>query len=139
MAGVTPTIAEITADSDAALQKLSGIEHGLMADIQHMAFVAFKAKRDFTLAEIAERRKLRAKLTECREGVAVLAIVTADRLDSSEEVKDLLREMRAVNTGLQKDLAELKKIEKYATIAAQAAEFLNKSVDRLIKLAAAIS
>jgi vacuolar-type H+-ATPase subunit I/STV1 len=97
------------------------------------------AKRDFTPTEIAERKKLRAKLTECREGVAVLAIVTADRLDSSEEVKDLLREMRAVNTGLQKDLAELKKIEKYATIAAQAAEFLNKSVDRLIKLAAAIS
>jgi hypothetical protein len=79
---------------------------------------------------------LRATQAEVREQFKVLAFVTAQRLDSTEEVSSLLRQIQTINAGLKDDLARLKKIERYAAIAAKVADAIAKATEKLAAIAA---
>lgn len=131
-----PTVAQVVANANAARQQLALLERELQEDIDAIDFKAFKEKRDSTAAEIAQRKELRATQAEVREDFKVLAFVTAQRLDDTAEVAQLLRQMQVINAGLDDDLARLKKIEKYAKIAAKVADTTAKAAEKLAALAA---
>lgn len=130
------TAADVIASANAARQNLANLERELQDDIDTIDFAAFKAKRPLTPEEIARRRDLRGTQGEVREGFRVLAFVTARRLDETAEVKKLLRDITTINAGLQDDLAKLKKLEKYAKIAAKVADTLAKAAEKLAAAAA---
>ena len=89
-----------------------------------------------TAAEVDKRKALRATQAEVREQFKVLAFVTAQRLDQTEEVSSLLRQIQAINSGLKDDLGRLKKIERYAATAAKVADALAKATEKLAAIAA---
>ena len=136
MSNGKPTVAEVVAEANAARESLAALERDLQEDIDAIDLTAFKEKRDRTAAELAKRKELRASQSEVREGFKVLAFVTAQRLDDTVEVQHLIRKMDDVNAGLQDDLDRLKKIEKYAAIAAKVADTLAKVGEKLAKVAA---
>jgi len=129
------TVDEIVADANAARQVLAEMERDLQEGIDTIDFKAFQAGRELTAKELDQRKKLRATLGEVRDGFRVLAFVTAQRLDDSAEAEQLARQMQIINAGLKDDLARLKKVEKFAEIAAQVADGLAKVVARLANIA----
>ena len=66
----------------------------------------------------------------------MLAFVTAQRLDNTAEIDHLLRQVQAINAGPVDDLNRLKKIERYAEIAAKVADGLARAAEKLARLAA---
>jgi hypothetical protein len=131
-----PTAAQVVADANNARQQLATLEQQLQAGIDDIDFAAFREGRQMTAAEIDKRRRLRATQAEVREQFKVLAFVTAQRLDSTEEVSSLLRQIQTINAGLKDDLARLKKIERYAAIAAKVADAIAKATEKLAAIAA---
>ena len=131
-----PTAAQVIAESNNARQQLATLEQQLQAGIDDIDFVAFKEGRQMTAAEIDKRKALRATQAEVREQFKVLAFVTAQRLDQTEEVSSLLRQIQAINSGLKDDLGRLKKIERYAATAAKVADALAKATEKLTAIAA---
>ena len=131
-----PTAAQVIAESNNARQQLATLEQQLQAGIDDIDFVAFKEGRQMTAAEIDKRKALRATQAEVREQFKVLAFVTAQRLDQTEEVSSLLRQIQAINSGLKDDLGRLKKIERYAATAAKVADALAKATEKLAAIAA---
>ena len=131
-----PTAAQVIAESNNARQQLATLEQKLQAGIDDIDFTAFKAGRQMTPAEIDKRKQLRATQAEVREQFKVLAFVTAQRLDQTEEVSSLLRQIQAINSGLKDDLARLKKIERYAATAAKVADAIAKATEKLAAIAA---
>src|SRR5262245_10000174 len=102
-----PTAAQVVAEANNARQQPATLEQQLQAGIDDIDFAAFQEGRQMTSAEIDKRKKLRATQAEVREQFKVLAFVTAQRLDSTEEVSSLLRQIQAINTGLKDDLGRL--------------------------------
>lgn len=131
-----PSIQEVIDQANAARQQLALLERELQEGIDSIDLTAFKEKRDLTDAEQAERKELRGTQAEVREDFRVLAFVTAQRLDNAAEVDHLLRQVQAINAGLVDDLNRLKKIERYAEIAAKVADALAKAAEKLAKVAA---
>jgi hypothetical protein len=129
------TVDEIVADANAARQALAEMERDLQEGIDAIDFKSFQAGRELTAKELDQRKKLRATLGEVRDGFRVLAFVTAQRLDDSAEAEQLARQMQIINAGLEDDLARLKKVAKFAEIAAQVADGLAKVVARLANIA----
>jgi hypothetical protein len=129
------TVDEIVADANAARQALAEMERDLQEGIDAIDFKSFQAGRELTAKELDQRKKLRATLGEVRDGFRVLAFVTAQRLDDSAEAEQLARQMQIINAGLEDDLARLKKVAKFAEIAAQVADVLAKVVARLANIA----
>jgi hypothetical protein len=127
----TPTVAQVIASANTARQHLAMLERELQEGIDEIDFNAFKEGRSLTPAEIKQRRELRATQAEIRDEFKVLAFVTLQRLDESDEVAQLLHQLEVINAGLEDDLERLKKIEKYATIAAKVADSLAKTAGRL--------
>lgn len=132
----SPTVADIIADANAGRQALADMERQLQEEIDEIDFTAFKEGRELTAAEIERRKERRATQGEIRDGFTVLAFVTAQRLDSAVEVQQLLRQMQVINAGLEDDLNRLRKVAKFAKIAAQVTSALAKTVAQLGKLAA---
>ena len=126
-----PTVAQIIAQAKAARGELAKLERELQEGIDGIDFLAFEKDRDLTAAELKRRKALRATQAEIREAFKILAFVTAQRLDNTNEVARLHRQMKAVNGGLKDDLERLKKIEKYARIAAKVADALAKAAAKL--------
>jgi chromosome segregation ATPase len=131
-----PTAAQVVAEANNARQQLATLEQQLQAGIDDIDFTAFQQGRQMTSAETDKRRKLRATQAEVREQFKVLAFVTAQRLDQTEEVSALLRQIQAINSGLKDDLARLKKIERYAATAAKVADAIAKATEKLAAIAA---
>lgn len=136
MAAKIPSVAQVIAEADNARQQLAVLERQLQGEIDDIDFAAFKAKRQLTATEVEKRKQLRSTQAEVREQFKVLAFVTAQRLDSTEEVSSLIRQMSSINTGLKDDLARLKRIERYAKIAAKVADALAKATEKLAAIAA---
>jgi len=130
------TVAQVVASANAARQQLALLERELQEGIDAIDFKAFKEDRDLTAKEIEGRRELRATQAEVREDFKVLAFVTAERLDDTVEVEQLLRQIKVINAGLEDDLARLEKIERYAAISAKVADILAKTATRLASIAA---
>lgn len=131
MAAKKPTVPQIIAQAKTARRELTTLEHELQEGIDAIDFRAFEEKRDLTAAEIKQRKAHRSTQAEIREGLKTLAYVTARRLDISEEVVQLHRQMKAINASLKDDLEKLKKIEKYAKIAAKVTDALAKAAAKL--------
>ena len=131
-----PTAAQVVAEANNARQQLATLEQQLQAGIDDIDFAAFQEGRQMTGAEIDKRKKLRATQAEVREQFKVLAFVTAQRLDSTEEVSSLLRQIQTINAGLSDDLGRLKKLERYAVIAAKVADAIAKATEKLAAIAA---
>jgi hypothetical protein len=132
----TPSVDEIIADARVARQALSDMEQQLQEEIDKIDFAAFREKRDLTAAEIDRRKELRATQGEVRDGFTVLVFMTAERLDNSDEVSQLLRRLQVINAGLEDDLEQLRKVVKFAKLAAQVASALEKAAGNLARLAA---
>jgi uncharacterized protein (DUF885 family) len=130
------TVASVVADANTARQALAELERELQEDIDEIDFTAFKEERDLTAKEIERRKERRATQGEVRDGFRILAFVTAQRLDDSAEVSQLLRQLQIVNAGLEDDLAQLEDIKKFAAISAQVADALAKTAANLAKVAA---
>jgi hypothetical protein len=120
------TVAEVVADANTTRQSLATLEHDLQDGIDAIDFAAFNEQRDLTAKEITQRRKLRATQAEVRDSFRILAFVTAQRLDDTDEVTQLLRQIQVVNAGLDDDLERLQKVAKFATTAAEVADGLAK-------------
>lgn len=135
MSNRKPTVAEVVADANAARADLAALERELQEGIDEIDLAAFHEGRDRTPAELATRKELRASLAEVREGFIVLAFVTARRLDDTAEVERLIRKMNDVNAGLEDDLERLKKLEKYAAIAARVADTIARVAEKLAAVA----
>lgn len=129
------TVAEIIADTNTARQSLATLERDLQEGIDAIDFAAFNDERDLTDKEITQRKKLRATQGEVRDSFRILAFVTAQRLDNADEVAQLLRQIQIVSAGLEDDLARLKKVAKFAEIAAEVAEGLAKVAENLADVA----
>lgn len=136
MAANVPSVAQVVAEANNARQQLALLERQLQEEIDDIDFAAFKAKRQLTAAEVEKRKQLRSTQAEVREQFKVLAFVTAQRLDNAEEVSLLLRQMHSINAGLKDDLARLKRIERYAKIAAKVADAIAKATAKLAAIAA---
>lgn len=131
-----PTVAQVVADAEAAGLKLAQLDRQLQAEIDRIDLLAFREQRPFTTQEIVELQQLRATQRECREDMIILAFVNATRLDDTVEVQRLSQQMRLVNLGLKDNLEHLRALERFATIAAQVADFLAKATERLAAFAA---
>src|SRR5271165_2249531 len=93
-----------------------------------MIFTALKENRDLTAAERAQRDQYRAAITEIDSAFFELGAVTLFKLDSADEVKNLLHDITEANQGLDDDLAQLKKVESIAKEVADVAAQLPKVV-----------
>lgn len=131
-----PSVAEVVAEANAARSELAALERELQDGIDEIDLTAFREDRGRTAAELARRKELRASQAEVREGFKVLAFVTAQRLDDTAEVEQLIRQMNDVNAGLHDDLERLKRVVKYAETAARVADALARAGEKLAKIAA---
>jgi hypothetical protein len=131
-----PTVAQVMAEANNARQQLAALDQQLQDGIDDIDFKVFKEKRPPTAAETSKRKDLRSTQGEVRAQFAVLAFVTAKRLDDTDEVSQLVRQMNTINAGLKDDLDRLKRIEKYAAIAAKVADATAKATEKLAAIAA---
>lgn len=136
MNGQVPTAAEVVAEANNARRQLATLEQQLQEEIDEIDFTAFRAGRPPTAAEIARRRELRTTQGEVRDQFKVLAFVTARRLDETDEVSFLLREMHNINVGLQDDFERLQRLQRYAQVAAEVADAVAKATAKLAAIAA---
>jgi hypothetical protein len=127
---------------DAATQArtaLAALEQALASRIDQIEGAAFDANRGFTAAETAERDRLRAGLSEVRDGFRELSFVTLQQLDDSTTLQHLLHDMNDVNSQIKGDLDRLRAIAQFANTAAEVADALAKVVAGLASLAATVA
>ncbi len=128
--------ADIKAEAEKTRKDIIALNNDIHVEIGKIELAAFNAHRDPTPAELKRQDELEATRKELQKQATVLSFVTANKLDKSDDVARLLERMESVNTGLEDRLARLKKIEKFAKVAAQVAEALAKIAERLAKLVA---
>jgi hypothetical protein len=131
------TIEEITAEAKVARQNLADLETELQEEIDEIRFRAFKEGRPMTDAERATRNDRRAQKSEAREAYVALSFMTLQRLNQSEEVKQLTLKINEIDQGLVGDLDDLKKIERYADTAAKVADGLANIATNIAGIVAA--
>jgi len=136
MNGTVPTVAEVIAEAKNARRRLADLELQLQDGIDEIDFAVFKERRGPTAEELAKRKELVSTQAEVRTQFTVLAFVTAQRLDDTDEVKQMVRRMNTINAGLKDDLDRLKRIERYAVIAAKVADATAKATEKLAAIAA---
>jgi hypothetical protein len=136
MNGNVPTVAEVIAEAKNARRRLADLELQLQDGIDEIDFTIFKERRDPLAAELAKRKELISTQAEVRTQFTVLAFVTAQRLDDTDEVKQMVRRMNTINAGLRDDLDRLKRIERYAATAAKVADATAKTAAKLAAIAA---
>lgn len=123
----------ITAATEAR-QRLAELEHKLQSEIDAIDFGAFREERELTPDERTRRKETRATLAEVREAFTILAYVTLQRLDNSDELRQLRKNIDSINVGLDDDLDHLKTVEKYAGTAAKVADALARVAEKLAPL-----
>ncbi len=132
------TADEIIAARNVARQILAELELELQEEIDEIRFTALQQGRPMTDAEKALRNERRANLAEARATLQNLNFITLQRLDRSEEVRQLQQRMNEINQGIGDDLARLKTIERYAETAAQIADAVAKATEKLAQIAARV-
>jgi hypothetical protein len=128
--------AEIKAGALKARQEILKLDNQIHEEVAALEFAAFKDDRQPTAVELTKQAELERTQQELRKQLKILGFVTASKLDSSDDVSRLLERMQTVNAGLEDDLARLKKIERFAKIAAQVADAIAKVAERLAKIVA---
>jgi hypothetical protein len=128
--------AQIKAEAEKARQEIRRLDNQIHEEVAALEFAAFSEDRQPTAAELKRQGELEAAQKELLKQLKILGFVTASKLDNSDDVARLLERMQAVNIGLEDDLDRLKKIERFAKIAAQVADAIAKVAERLAKIAA---
>jgi hypothetical protein len=127
---------DIKAEAEKTRQDIIALNNKIHDEVSAIEFAAFKSNRAPTPAELKRLDELEATKKELQKQVTILGFVTASKLDKSDDVSRLLERMEGVNAGLEDRLARLKKIEKFAKVAAQVADALAKIAERLAKIVA---
>ncbi len=130
------TVDEIIASVETARSELGKLERELQEEIDEIRISAARAGQSLNPEELQRLKGLRAEKAEARQVVADLVFFTLIRLNDSAEIAELQRKMDGVNDALRDDLDDLKRIERYAAIAARVAEALAKATEKLASLAA---
>ncbi len=128
--------ADIKADAEKTRNDIKALNDLIHKEVERIEGAAFSADRGQTPAELKRLDELEATRKELQKQATVLSFVTANKLDKSDDVARLLERMESVNEGLEDRLARLKRIEKFAKVAAQVADALAKIAERLAKLVA---
>ena len=128
--------AEIKAGALKARQEILKLDNQIHEEVAALEFAAFRDDRQPTAVELKKQAELERTQQELRKQLKIFGFVTASKLDNSDDVSRLLERMQTVNAGLGDDLARLKKIERFAKIAAQVADAVAKVAERLAKIVA---
>ena len=128
--------AEIKAGALKARQEILKLDNQIHEEVAALEFAAFRDDRQPTAVELKKQAELERTQQELRKQLKIFEFVTASKLDNSDDVSRLLERMQTVNAGLEDDLARLKKIERFAKIAAQVADAVAKVAERLAKIVA---
>lgn len=126
---------QIVAAAKTTRRELSEMEGELQAEIDEIDMQVFSDRRAYSVEEKKRRKSLMADQAEVREAFKELAYMTLSRLDDSDEVKQLTKKMKQINDGLSDDLNDLKKVERYAQVAAKVADGMAKVAAKLVDLA----
>lgn len=130
------TVDEIAASVETVRSELGKLELELQEEIDEIRISAARAGRSLNPEELRRLKELRAEKAEARQVFTDLVFFTLRRLNESDEIADLQRKMDGINTALRDDLEDLKRIERYAAIAAKVADALAKATEKLASLAA---
>jgi hypothetical protein len=133
------TADEIIAARDIARQVLAELELELQEEIDEIRFAALQRGQPMSDDEKALRDERRANLAEARATFRNLNFITLQRLDQSDEVRQLQQRMNEINQEIGDDLERLKKIKRYAETAAKIADAVAKATEKLAQLAARVS
>jgi hypothetical protein len=114
----------IVADAMKVRDGLTTLHDELQQEFDDIALAAARANRPMTDGEKDRRRKLRSDQANVRDAFEMLAFATLEQLDNSADVAELKDRLDGINANLAGDLARLKKIRRYAEIAAQVADGL---------------
>ena len=125
---------QIVADANAALGTLEALEDELLADIKEVKKAAALGGRQLTKNEKLECDLLDSRLTDVYEAIRVVSIQSLRRIDNSQGIKLLQKELRMVNSDLSDDLKRLKKVQRYAKVAADVSQALAKVATRISAL-----
>lgn len=127
---------EIAASVETVRSELGKLELELQEEIDEIRISAARAGRSLNPEELRRLKELRAEKAEARQVFTDLVFFTLRRLNESDEIADLQRKMDGINSALRDDLEDLKRIERYAAIAAKVADALAKATEKLASLAA---
>ena len=130
------TVDEIVASVETAHSELGKLERELQVEIDEIRISAARASQSLTPEELRRLKELRAEKAEARQVLSDLVFFTLIRLNESDEIAELQRKMDGINGALRDDLEDLKRIERYAEIAAKVADALAKATEKLASLAA---
>lgn len=130
------TVDEIAASVETVRSELGKLELELQEEIDEIRISAARAGRSLNPEELRRLKELRAEKAEARQVFTDLVFFTLKRLNESDEIADLQRKMDGINSALRDDLEDLKRIERYAAIAAKVADALAKATEKLASLAA---
>lgn len=130
------SVQAIVDEAKAARRNLADLETQLQQEIDEIQATAFREGRDLTTEERAIRTARRASLRNARAAYAEMAYVTLRRLNNADELAGLRQKMEQINTTLKGDLDRLKRIARYAQIAARVADSVAKVAAKMADLAA---
>ncbi len=130
------TANQIIADAKAARQTLGELERQLQEEIDEIRRKAVFEGRDMTQDEHDLRDERKAQLAKARKAFQDLVFVNLQRLDNSDDVKQMQAKMNEINVEIADDLAKLKRIERHAQTAAKIADVVAKATAKLAELAA---
>jgi hypothetical protein len=114
----------IMADVKTTRANLAELEHQLQEEIDEIVIAAALEARPLSEADKVRRRALRAEQSEVQDAFRALAFATLARLNQSAELAALEAKLTGINALLEDDLDRLKKIARYAGIAAKVADGL---------------
>ena len=127
---------QIIADANAALGALEALEDELLADIKDIKRAAALAGRQLTKNETLECELLNSRLTEIYEAIRVISLQSLEQLNNSDGITALQKELGIISAELADDLERLKKIERYAKVAADVSQTVADVATRIGKLTA---
>jgi hypothetical protein len=116
----------IVTDATRNRTNLAQLDHSLQIEIDEIVMMAAKQNRPLSDSDKEKRRGLRARQAEVQELFEELAFATLARLNNAVDKDEFKRAFQSINANLEDDLATLKKIQRYAAIAAKVADGLAK-------------
>lgn len=128
------TIDNILSDFRALRSNLRALDDELDQERREIRLQAFKEGRAETADEKARRKEIAATRLETADALQALSLETIQALDSAEELQSLIQSLNLINEGLKDDLARLRALERYAELAAKAADGLSKGLEKLAKV-----
>lgn len=127
-----PSAQEIIDSGTAAFSALTAVDNSLEMEKQEILDRAFReGNRPLRKAEEKRCNELDSDQMKVRRDQMLLSFETLRKLDLSQDMLRLKADIERVNGGVQGTLDRLKKIERYAAVAAKAVDALAKAADKV--------